>query len=164
LKQDARIDGIYLGSFSPSITIRELQHTNCRDVPIGKGVYLIIRHSLNRPEFLRKSVGGWYKKLDPSYPLKFVVSQWVDGACLLYVGKANGKKGIRQRLRQFIQFGLGKPVGHRGGRLIWHLKDYPDMLVHWLETAWRDPDQVETTLIKAFRKVHGRRPFANLQK
>lgn len=164
IKKTTMIDGINISPFSTSITIRELQQTNCTDLPTGKGVYLIIRQGSSRPQFLKRSVAGWHKGLDPTYPQNFVISQWIDGASVLYVGKAGGKRGLCQRLRQLVQFGLGKPVGHRGGRLIWHLKDNPALLVRWLESADQDPDRVETTLIRAFKGVHGRRPFANLKK
>lgn len=164
MKKTTMIDGIDINSFSTPITIRELQQTNCRDLPTRKGVYLIIRQDLSRPQFLKKSVAGWYKALDPTYPQNFIISQWIDGASVLYIGKAGGKKGLCQRLRQLVQFGLGEPVGHRGGRLIWHLKDNTALLVRWLESADKDPDRVETTLIRAFKGVHGRRPFANFKK
>jgi len=165
MKQYDLIDGIDCSSFCPSTRIKDLQLTNCEDVPTQKGVYLIIRYSLGKPNFLEKSVGGYYKGLYPSYRKDDVVSNWVDGARVLYVGKASGKKGLRQRLRQFVQFGLGKPVAHRGGRLIWHLKDNQDLTVRWFESGDRDPEEVETTLIKIFKDVHrGKRPFANLQK
>jgi len=41
----------------------------------------------------------------------------------MYVGKAAGQKGLKGRLRQLIDFGFGKCIGHRGGRLLWHLED-----------------------------------------
>jgi hypothetical protein len=133
-------------------------------VPKQKGIYTILRHDTSKPTFLTRSVGGWFKGLDPNYPQNIVNSRWVAGASILYIGKANGKNGLRQRLRQLVQFGMGKSVGHRGGRLIWHLKDSSDLLVRWFELTNHDADQAESELINTFKNIYGKRPYANLRK
>jgi hypothetical protein len=163
-KQTAMVDGIDMSTFSRPLTIKELQTTNCNMVPKQKGIYTILRHDTSKPTFLTRSVGGWFKGLDPNYPQNIVNSRWVAGASILYIGKANGKNGLRQRLRQLVQFGMGKSVGHRGGRLIWHLKDSSDLLVRWFELTNHDADQAESELINTFKNIYGKRPYANLRK
>jgi hypothetical protein len=63
-----------------------------------------------------------------------------------------------------IDFGFGKPVGHRGGRMLWHLSDYAALSIRWLERPCSDVDAIETQLIGQFRAVYGARPFANRAK
>ncbi len=96
--------------------------------------------------------------------MDFLKANWVDDATILYVGEGNGRKGLKQRLWQFIQFGMGKSIGHRGGRLIWHLKNHRQLLVRWKFTPKENPENVETRMIQQFRSAHGVRPFANVHK
>jgi hypothetical protein len=42
-------------------------------------------------------------------------------------------------------------VGHRGGRLLWHLSDYPSLRLRWFECACSDADTLETQLIECTR-------------
>lgn len=159
-----RIDGIDLSGFSPPISIGTLQRTKCSAVPTGPGVYLVLRPDQSKPKFLEKSVGGWFKQRDPSVAVDVLQLHWLDAATVLYIGKGNGKKGLKRRLREYVQFGLGKRIGHYGGRLIWHLQNHQQLLVRWRLTGKRNPDQVESELIEQFKSVHASRPFANLAK
>jgi excinuclease UvrABC nuclease subunit len=78
---------------------------------------------------------------------------------VLYIGKADA---LRRRVRQYMAFGAGRPVGHWGGRLIWQLADSDALLVAWRETA--EPLRVEAELLNAFADVFGSLPFANLRR
>jgi hypothetical protein len=93
------------------------------------------------------------------------MTNWVNKAKVVYIGKAGGSGSnatLQSRLGQYMKFGLGKPSGHWGGRYIWQLADYSDLLVAWLPTPNDEPKDVETDLIEAFRHEYGQRPFANL--
>jgi hypothetical protein len=48
----------------------------------------------------------------------------VSGARIIYIGKAGGARGLKRRIRELIDFGFGKPIEHRGGRMLWHLRGY----------------------------------------
>ena len=80
---------------------------------------------------------------------------------MVYIGKADI---LRRRLAQFGRFGVGEPVAHRGGRLIWQLADADHLLVAWHEITWGEAARdYERRLLAAFAEMHhGRRPFANL--
>jgi hypothetical protein len=123
-----------------------------------------VRDGLASPQFSRHSKAGWFKGLDPSYPLQVVTSAWVPKARIVYVGKAAGKRGLRQRVRQLIDFGFGKAVGHRGGRLLWHLKSHRELRLFWMECQKEETDELETRLIARFKARHAARPFANRNK
>jgi len=159
------IDGISLDGFSKPVLINGLLRTRSAGAPENSGIYLIIRPSISEPHFLRKSTGGWFKGLDPSYPLKVVHENWVEGAHVMYVGMTAAEGGLRSRLCRFFDFGAGKRVGHRGGRLLWHLEDSGKFLVRWQICSASKADSNETTAITNFKSVHGgRRPFANMTK
>ena len=76
------------------------------------------------------------------------------------------KTAFKGRLCQLLDFGIGKRVGHRGGRFLWHLRDSSELLVRWRICSAGAPDQSEKVdAIARFKAVHkGNRPFANLNK
>ena len=135
-------------------------------IPITGGVYVVVRETSSAPDFLELNPAGRFKGRDPSVSLEALRANWVDGADVLYVGKANiGRtrpRGLRKRLREYADFGAGRPVGHWGGRLIWQLADSCELIVAWKETPpGTNPTLVETDLISQFRAGHGKPPFAN---
>jgi hypothetical protein len=130
-------------------------------IPALPGTYVVYRPTAAFPTFVHPSPAGWFKGEDPTVPETRLRSEWVEGARVVYIGKADV---LRRRLTQFGQFGAGEPVGHRGGRLIWQLADADDLLVAWHEITWAEAARdYERRLLRAFVEQHdGRRPFANL--
>lgn len=158
-------DGVCLEGFSDPITIEELRRTRYFGVPKTPGVDLVMQTSNSAPRFLANSTGGWFKRKDPSYHTSVVHENWVDGARVIYVGMTRARKGLRGRLCQFFDFGAGKPVGHRGGRLLWHLENSGQLLVRWKMCGANEADTAETAAIAGFKAVYGgKRPFANMNK
>ena len=131
---------------------------NSNECPRNGGVYVVRYGDPNPPKFLPKSCGGWFKDRDPSVAPDALDANWVEGAEIIYIGKADD---LRRRIRQFADFGTGKPIGHWGGRLIWHLPNPEHLQIAWLETPGRSPLQVEGELIAQFRDEYGKPPFAN---
>jgi hypothetical protein len=141
--------------FKGFITFDRLQ--NIRP-PEGEGVYVILREAEVIPVFLEKSTGGRFKGKDPTVDRVLLENKWVEGACVIYIGKATN---LRKRLEQYRRFGRGEPIGHWGGRYIWQCGDVGDYLVGWLSTK-EPPRDVEKSLISRFSELYGRRPFANI--
>lgn len=128
------------------------------EVPQTGGVYVVIQAAGAEPDFLDSNPGGRFKDRDPTVDASALEANWVDGAEVVYIGKEDN---LRRRLRQFAQFGAGKPIGYWGGRLIWQLARSTELLVAWRETPGELPQAVETRLIEAFRRRFGKPPFAN---
>jgi len=123
------------------------------------GVYAVVRESREAPVFLDVNPGGHFKGQDPTVPRETLLANWVEGAEVVYFGKANE---LRRRLREFADFGAGRPISHWGGRLIWQLADSDALLVAWKPTpSGISPLAFEGDLIRRFRTAYGKPPFAN---
>lgn len=132
------------------------------EVPEAPGVYLVLRDSDEPPRFLTRGTGGYFKGEDPNVPLDLLADAWVLNARVVYIGMA-GRQTLRRRLRQYVDFGAGKAVGHMGGRYAWQLADASELVVCWRSVENGNPRDVEHAMIKAFKQRYGARPFANLQ-
>lgn len=62
-----------------------------------------------------------------------------------------------------MSFGQGEDIGHWGGRLIWQLSDYDELIVCWKILKDINPRVYEKNFLINFKKVNGRYPFANLK-
>jgi len=148
--------------------VSHVKSMGCEEIPERKGVYVVVRqNSHSSPDFLAKSIGGHFKGEDPTVARDELKENWVENAYVLYIGKAGGstlKATLFSRIKQYIDFGKGKNVGHKGGRFIWQLTDSDDLMIAWRPLTTEEPSDVETELISEFRQKYGNRPFANLVK
>jgi hypothetical protein len=128
------------------------------DIPRDGGVYVVCRAATSAPVFNDVNCGGWFKGKNPSVTRNDLTDNWVYGAECVYIGQSGN---LQRRLREFADFGAGKPIGHWGGRLIWQLHDHPELVVAWKATPGELPKTVESQLIQQFRAVYGKPPFAN---
>ena len=151
--------------FSGFVTVEQLKK-RIDDVPAEQGVYVVLYPEETEPDFIQKGTGGFYKGEDPNVTISKLRNNWVNGADIVYIGKAGGKKvktTLRKRLSQYMQFGSGKPVGHWGGRYIWQLANADNLVVCW-KVLNTDPRDCERQMIMDFKAANaGKRPFANLR-
>lgn len=136
-------------------------------IPNERGVYIILNPDCSQKQFLTRGSGGFFKKEDPNVTIERLTSKWIDDCHLLYIGQAGGKGSsntLKKRIKQYMEFGKGKPVGHKGGRFIWQLSHHQKLLVAWKVTAFVDPREEEAKLIREFHSYYdGKLPFANLR-
>lgn len=135
-------------------------------IPDRAGVYLVVRDDATPPSFRDSSVAGWFKDKDPTVPVDTLASKWVADTVVIYIGKAGGGSSaatLRDRLKAYVRFGSGKPVGHWGGRYIWQLHDSAALQFCWRVTGDLDAHEVERVLIDEFLSEYGQLPFANLR-
>lgn len=157
---DALREGTFVG-FVPLVALQ------ANDVPASPGVYAVIRPSSAPPVFLEASAGGRFTGKDPSAAVDVLTRKWVEGAEVVYIGKATpgsaGRRGLRRRLDEFRRFGAGEPVGHWGGRYVWQLAGRDDLLVAWNATD-EDASVVHSRMLRDFVAHYGALPFANLRR
>jgi hypothetical protein len=141
------------------VRAREMYLDRCASVPSEPGVYAVLRTSSAAPEILARSKGGQFKSKDPTIAVGVLRDRLIRDTPLLYIGKGDD---LRRRLRQLLDFGNGKPVGHYGGRALWQLADSDDYLIAWRPVS--DPRAAETELLSEFEAAFGALPFANLMR
>ncbi|MFF4443711.1 hypothetical protein [Streptomyces sp. NPDC001502] len=147
--------------FRGFMPFRELPDGN---VPIGHGIYVVLRTDTSPPLFLPTSPAGHRNGRDPSVTADKLGAAWVDGATVVYIGKAAGRDGLNERLAAYRRQGTGLQAGHWGGRYIWQLADSDALLVAWRPTTEEDAGEAEQDLIDEFKELHGGAlPFANLR-
>jgi hypothetical protein len=161
------IDDLKAAGFKGFVTIGELRERGWSMIPKQMGVYVVARTSESAPKFLNVGSGGHFKGKDPNVSIVELLNNWVNGTCVVYIGKAGGKTSgatLQKRLGQYLRFGQGVRIEHWGGRYIWQLEDAPELVVCWKPLAEEEPAAVESQMISGFKAQHGgKRPFANLK-
>lgn len=159
------VEAVRREGFVGFASVSVLRATALREVPKEQGVYLALWESAQAPVFLTRSNGGRFKGRDPTVLVSTLKERWVADNPIVYIGKAGGTNSdatLQKRLSQFLRFGIGAPIGHWGGRLIWQLADADSIVICWKTIPDREPRAVERELIESFRARYGARPFANL--
>ena len=150
------VEGLRAAGFEGFETIEHLRASARLSVPKSPGVYLVLRDDPSDPEFLQTGTGGYFKRKDPNVSLEKLRQNWIDKAIIVYVGCT--ERTLYVRIGELLKFGQGKPVGHRGGRLIWQLKDAEKLQVCWYEMEEGDPDTLKSACIEAFANHYGGMP------
>ncbi|MCM1311877.1 MAG: hypothetical protein NC252_03125 [Roseburia sp.] len=144
--------------FSGFIKVSDLRISS-NIIPQSGGVYVVLRVSDDKPQFLEMGTGGHFKGKDPNVSIAELESNVIEGSSTMYIGKATS---LRKRLGQLLRFGVGANIGHWGGRYLWQLADADDLLIAWKETPKTDPRTVEASMLSNYVNQYGRLPFANL--
>ena len=154
-------EGLKSSGFEGFVSFDSLRASGSADVPDAPGVYVVLLEDGGPPSFLDANPGGRFKQRNPTVDTALLRAKWIEGAHVVYIGKADR---LRRRLRQFADFGSGKPIGHWGGRYIWQLAASDDLIVAWqLTPPAQTAREAEVALMERFRAAHGGRlPFANI--
>jgi len=145
-------------------TIAELRCNECCHVPEESGIYVVIMPETTAVSFLEVSPGGHFKRRDPTVDRHELEQRRIPDAPVVYIGRASKTKktNLRRRLREFLAFGQGRPVGHWGGRLTWQIAGHDKLLVAWRQCC--DFRKAEADLLDDFESRFERLPFANLRR
>jgi hypothetical protein len=146
--------------FGGFLTFDELR-IRLSEVPPQGVVYMVLREGSDPASYLEVNPGGRFKGRDPTVGAHVLQGKWIKGCEVVYIGKGDN---IQRRLKQYADFGAGKPIGHWGGRFIWQLADSAKLLVAWMTCASEETAaMMESRLVRRFKGEHdGRLPFANI--
>lgn len=138
------------------MTLNELWN-NLSDIPTARGIYRILLPADLEIVFqdeISNHPGD-------AYPIEALQDKYgkSKSSNILYIGKANGKRGLHQRLGQYMRYGFGTGKNHRGGRAIFQISGFEKLLCEY-ETC-EDCEDEEHRLLDNFRQTYGTLPLAN---
>lgn len=102
LPADFDRESLAAAGFTGWQTWAELRSSDYRHVPHAPAVYVVYRDAKDTPDFLHANSGGRFKGKDPTVTRRELISNWVHGAHVVYIGKADVAD---RRLQQFARFG-----------------------------------------------------------
>lgn len=158
------VESLRTAGFDGFATVNDLLGSRCGEVPVARGVYIVVREPSLPPKFMPSSAAGLFRGKKATEKIEVLTPEWVTGAIVLYVGQAGGtgvRGQLQQRIKRYIRFGSGKSVAHWGGRFIWQLADHRKLRFAWLPDD--APAGLEARLLAAFEARYGALPFANLR-
>lgn len=147
-------------------TLVQLREDSCLSVPADTGAWVVLRDWTAPPKFMPKSTAAVWRRQNPTVSVDELAAKWVEDACVLYIGHADGpgvRDRLQQRIKRFIRFGTGRAVAHWSGRYIWQLSGASALRFAWYPTDKRDSDPLVNRMFKAFHESYGKLPFANLE-
>ena len=141
----------------PATTLQTLYRCGCDCIPEAPGVYWVLRPEGMTIRFTEHT----YNHSAKLYPVEVLSHKY--GGCkdqeILYIGKADGKRGLRQRLKQYMNYGWDKATNHKGGRAIWQIEDAGFLLLAFKEC--NDAETWEKQLLADYKAKNSSYPLAN---
>jgi hypothetical protein len=129
---------------------------------LDEGAHLVTPDQAARFQRVWDAYDDW--KTTAPNPSGDVFMAEVERGAVRYVGKATAdsqrRRHLRKRLAELIDFGAGRPIGHRGGRYLWQIEDSDGFLVAWRQDG--NPAAAENEVLRTFAGTHGSFPFANI--
>lgn len=144
----------------PAVTMKELLRSDCGNLPEEPGVYWVLAPEGFRIRFHERPYHP-KSKLYAAQTLQNKLDKTADQK-ILYIGKAQGKRGLRQRLRQYVNYGQGKTNIHQGGRAIWQIEENEFLLLGYEVSS--QADVRERQLLQGFKEKNHSYPLANWRK
>lgn len=140
-------------------TIEEIKE-NYNIIPIENGVYFILNLGNEYISFTSNIENTKYKGKNLVYEINKLKDKYSKGdKFILYIGKAQRKKGLRKRLKEYVEYGYGRSTSHRGGRAIWQIENNKQLGICWFKVD--NSEIVENQLLKKYKELYGILPVAN---
>jgi hypothetical protein len=125
-------------------------------LPPRRGIYVVLRDSATDPLFVSHNP----ITTRAPYSLDRLNAKVTRSHPIVYIGKADSKGGLRERLGAFSK----QATNHSGGRALWQLHDAQLLLAAWLETPDQVSEELEKVYIAEFSRLFGDFPLANWRK
>lgn len=141
----------------PTTTLATLLHSKCEMIPDQPGIYQVIAPKELMISFSDKTPNS----AAPIYPVEKLSKKYArcTDKSTVYIGKANGRNGLRQRIRQYMNYGRNIASNHKGGRAIWQIENYPLLLLTY--EPCEDCERREHQLLADYKQQNGVYPLAN---
>lgn len=138
-------------------TLETLFRLDCENIPENRGIYTVLAPEGMNIRFVDKVINT----ASLPYPRLLLEEKYesCEDKQVIYIGKASGKKGLRQRIRQYMKYGWNLGTNHRGGRAIWQIEDYEMLLLTYEPCP--DCELREHQLLTEFRAKNSCYPLAN---
>ena len=144
----------------PSITYFHSNGYN--EIPTKKGIYIVKIPGDFTVKFLDKTTAITdFESKKLLYDIEILKNKYsgLQDKNILYIGKAACKKGLRQRISQFINYGYNEGKIHRGGRAIWQIENCEQLVVDFY--CCEKCEQEEKSLLNKYKIHNGNSPLAN---
>lgn len=151
-----------------------LDNDSLSSIPNKNGYYIIYLPEDFEIKFKSQTdaVERYVKKgeiIDLVYPLEILNSKLEavqrikdkEYRNILYIGKAEGKNGLRQRIKQFVGYGYKTSNNHRGGRAIWQIENNKSLLLDYF--VCENAEARERDFLIEFKQKYNTYPLANWQ-
>lgn len=141
----------------PATTLASLFHSNCEIIPDKPGIYQVIVPE----ELIVFFSAEVLNSTAPAYPVDKLSEKYarcIDKS-IVYIGKANGRNGLKQRIQQYMNYGRNTASNHKGGRAIWQIENYPLLLLVY--EPCENCEQREHQLLTDYKQRNGVYPLAN---
>lgn len=137
-------------------TLKELWNDHS-DLPTEPGIYRILipdGMEITFKERIENHPNDAY--LIPKLQEKYDKSR---ASGILYIGKAGGRRGLRQRLGQYLRYGFSSGKNHRGGRAIFQIEGFENLICAY--EVCPNCEEVEHQQLHEFRETYKTFPVAN---
>lgn len=142
---------------APAIPLQSLYRCGCSMIPEEQGVYWVLVPEGMPIQFQEEQ----YNPAAALYAREELIEKYKS--CvekeILYIGKAAGKKGLRQRLKQYLNFGWNNGTNHKGGRAIWQVEGAGLLLLAY--EVCKNAEAREHQLLAAYKARNKNYPLAN---
>lgn len=121
-------------------TLEYYKNTGYIGISSGKGIYVAKNSEHKEIEILEEPEIFLYDRPDDTKTHNKSEEGFTDKyKCVsniyLYIGKANSKNGIKDRLKKYINYGYGGHDAHRGGYHLWFIKNNKNLYVNFATVA-----------------------------
>ena len=130
------------------------------------GVYSILRCSDRPPDFFTEIEAKANKNVIKPFSFEILKKRWVPRVDVVYFGAAgvNSERTLKERLNDLLGHCLGTKHNHKGGEILWQLKDYRAFVILALPTQGTPiPRAWECSLNTRFLQINGKLPYANAE-
>lgn len=142
-------------------SIQDLKEKNCCQIPKEKGIYVVdIPNNFLVNFTIESTAHKIINEKNMIYPINQLENIYKNtDRKRLYIGKANGKNGLRERISCFIKYGERKRKNHTGGRSIWQINENNKLLIGYF--ICENPEFLEKEMIRRYKNMYGVYPLAN---